>query len=182
VAFFEPVNAPFPRFDEYGIPLPWEEGLGQTVFKDVVLAKGIDGLLMLRSLIAFPRVMTLTIVALFRNPLVKGDGTLGDNCPTFSPQVSGEPLGTGIVLIGLRFSDGTRLRNLDDRGSVGNLEGLGGCGFGFTAQYEFFTLLPPPGELELWTAWPAAGIPETRILLDATQIVKAAGALEPPWS
>jgi hypothetical protein len=77
VAFFESADTPAPRFDPERMPLPWEDGLGQTVFTDVILAKGSDGLLMLRNLIAFPKVMTLSVVALFRNPLVQGPGTRG---------------------------------------------------------------------------------------------------------
>jgi hypothetical protein len=95
VAFFEPVNPSPPRFDRERTPMPWEEGLGQTVYEDVVLAKGADGLVMLRSLIAFPKVMTLSVVALFRNPLVQGSGTRGDNSPTFGHSISDESLGRG---------------------------------------------------------------------------------------
>jgi len=94
VAFFEPIHTPPPTFDRERTPLPWEEGLGQTVFKDVVLAKGTDGLLMLRSLIAFPKVMTLSVVALFRDPLVQGPGTRGHNSPTFGHSISDESLET----------------------------------------------------------------------------------------
>jgi hypothetical protein len=181
VAFFEPVNTPSPRFDQERTPLPWEEGLGQTVFKDVVLAKGIDGLLMLRSLIAFPKVMTLSVAALFRNPLAQGPGTRGHNSPTFGHSISDESLDTGIVLFGLRFSDDTCYRNLDERGSAGHLGGLQGGSRGFTGYRDFWAPLPPPGDLEVWVAWPAAQIPETRTVLDGSLIRESASALRPPW-
>jgi hypothetical protein len=182
VAFFESVNTPPPNFDRGRIPLPWEEGLGQTVFNDVVLARGADGLLMLRSLIAFPKVMTLSVVALFRNPLTQGPGTRGQNSPTFEDSFRGESTHrTGTVLFGLRFSDGTCYRNLDERGSPGHLGGLQGGSRGFTGYQDFWAPLPPPGDLEVWVAWPAAQIPETRTLLDVSVIREAAAALRPPW-
>ena len=181
MAFFEPVNTALPTFDRNQTPLPWEEGLGQTVFKDVVLGKGTDGLLMLRSLIAFPKVMTLSVVALLRNSLVQGPGTRGDNGPTFGHSISDVSFGTGIVLFGLRFSDGACYRNLDERGSAGHLGGLQGGSRSFTGYRDFWAPLPPSGELEIWVAWPAAQIPETRTLLDASLIRETAAALRPPW-
>jgi len=181
VAFFDSVNTSPPRFDQEGTPLPWEEGLGQTVFTDVVLAQGADGLIMLRSLIAFPKVMTLSVAALFRNPLVHGPGTRGHNSPTFGHSMSREPVATGIVLFGLSFSDGSCYRNLDERGSAGHLGGLQGGSRSFTANRDFWAPLPTPGQLEVWVAWPAAQIPETRTLLEASLIRETAAALRPPW-
>lgn len=181
MAFFEPISAPPPTFDRDLIPLPWEEGLGQTVFSDVGLAEGPDGKLMLRTLIAYPKVITLSVEALLRHPLEQGLGTRGDNCPRFGPSVSGE-VGTGIVLFGLRFSDGTCYRNLDDRSNAGHLRSLRGGGGCLTGHHDFWVPLPTPGELEIWVAWPAAGIPETRTPLDASLIRGTAAALTPPWS
>jgi hypothetical protein len=162
--------------------MPWEEGLGHSVFGDVVLAKGPDGMLLLRNLVAFPHVMTLSVVALFRQPLAQGQGTRGHNSPTFGPAFSSDSLGTGIVMFGLRFSDGCRFRNLDERGSPGHLGSLRGGGRGFTGDHEFWAPLPPPGELEVWSAWPAARIPETRTVLDASQIRETVASLRPPWT
>ncbi len=182
MAFFESADTPAPRFDRERTPLPWEEGLGQTVFTDVILAKGSDGLLMLRNLIAFPKVMTLSVVALFRSPLVQGPGTRGDNSPTFGHSISDESPGTGIVLLGLFFSDGSSYRNLDERGSAGHLGGLQGGSRSFTGYRDIWAPLPTPGELEVWVAWPAAQIPETRTLLDASLIRETAAGLRPPWA
>jgi hypothetical protein len=182
VAFFEPVNTPPPNFDLERTPLPWEEDLGQTVFNDVDLARGPLGAILLRSLIVFPKVMTLSVVALFRHPLVQGPGTRGDNSPTFGHSPLDASLGTGVVLFGLRFSDGTCYRNLDERGSAGHLGGLQGGSRGFTGYREFWAPLPPPSELELWAAWPAAQITETRTVLDASLIAEKADALQSPWA
>jgi hypothetical protein len=180
VEFFEPVNVRQPKFGRERNPVPWEDGFGQTVFSDVNLARGPDGMLMMRNLIVFPRVMTFAVVALLRNPLVEGPGTLSDNCVTFSSYEE-QSVATGIVLLGLRFSDGTEFRNLNKPGSAGHLENLGGGGSDSIAEYEFFAPLPPPGDVEVWTAWPAAQIQETRTVLDGGQIAQTASALHPPW-
>jgi hypothetical protein len=181
VSFFDPVASPLPSFDRVQRPGPWEEGLGKTVFNDVVLGHGPDGVLMLRNLIAFPNVMTLSVVALFRHPLVQGPGTGGHNCPMFVRRIGDESVGTGIVMFGLRFSDGTRYRNLDAKGSSEHLGNLRGGGGGFTGYHEFWAPLPTPGELEVWVAWPAAQIQESQTLLDATLICDTAAALQPSW-
>jgi hypothetical protein len=182
MTFFEPVNPPPPTFDRERVPLPWEGGLGRTVYTDIDLGEGPEGLLGLRSLVVFPRVMTLSLVALFRQPLVQGPGTRGHNSPTFGPSISGEAVGTGIVLFGLRFSDGSRYRNLDERGSPSHLAGLRSASGGFTGEHEFWAPLPTPGELEVWAAWPAAKMPDTCTRLNATQIRESAAALRPPWT
>jgi hypothetical protein len=130
------------------------------------------------NLVTFPTVMTMSVVALFRQPLVDGPGSRGLNSPTF--QTMGE-VGTGVVLFGLRFSDGSIHRNLDDRGSKGRLGTRGGSGGGFTGSQEFWAPLPP-GDFEIWVAWPAAGIPETGTVLDGTRVRNTATALTPLWS
>lgn len=77
-------------------------GLGRTVFCDVDLGLGANGiimmrnLIMMRSLIALPRVMTLYVVALFRHSLDDGRGTRGQNCPTFDPRFQANLLGLGL--------------------------------------------------------------------------------------
>lgn len=182
MTFFEPIEVAAPEFAEEGRPLPWDDGLGRTVFTDVNLAHGSDGAILLRNLIAFPTVMTLAVVALFRRPLVHGPGTRGNNHPTFSEPMGVGSVGTGVVLFGLRFNDGTTFRNLDDKSSQGRLRGLGGGGRAFTGFYDFWAPLPPSGDMEIWVAWPAAGISETRTLLDGTRVTDAASALAAPWT
>jgi hypothetical protein len=182
VAFFEPVDVPPPRFDTQSWAPPWEQGLGMSVFTDVDLARGPDGAVLLRNLVALPTVMTLNVIALFRRPLVHGPGTRGHNSPAFSQLMGDEEVRTGIVLFGLRFSDGSTYRNLDDRGSKGRLQSMGGGGGGFTGFQEFWAPVPPPGDLEIWVTWPAAGIPETRTVLDGTRVRDTAAALTPLWS
>jgi hypothetical protein len=182
VSFFEPVAVPAPQFEEGRTRLPWEEGLGQSVFTDVELANGPDGALLLRNLVVFRTVITLNVVALFRQPLVHGSGTAGHNSPTFSDGRGVREIGTGFVLFGLRLSDGSTYRNLDDRNSKGRLGSRSGGGGGFAGSHEFWAPVPPPGDFEIWVAWPAAGIPETRTVLDGTRVRDTAAALTPLWT
>lgn len=161
--------------------MPWQEGLGKTVFTDVSLGEGPEGALLLRNVIAFPKVMTLSVVALLRHPLVDGPGTRGHNSPTFGRWITDDSISTGVVMFGLRFSDGTCYRNLDARGSAGHLGSLRGSGGSFTGDHEFLAPLPTAGDLEIWAAWPAAQIPETRTVVDASLIRDTAAALSPPW-
>jgi hypothetical protein len=90
--------------------------------------------------------MTLSVLALFRQPLVDGPGTRGHNSPTFSDGRGVRDVGTGCVLFGLRFSDGSTYRSLDDRSSKGRLGTRGGGGGGFTGYQEFWAPVPRPGD------------------------------------
>lgn len=126
MAFFEPIEIAAPVFAEEARRLPWDDGLGRTVFTDVKLAHSPDGTILLRNLIAFPTVVTLSVVALFRRPLVDGPGTRGNNSPTFNESLGGGSVGSGIILLGVRYSDGTIFRNLDDRSGQGKLRNLSG--------------------------------------------------------
>jgi hypothetical protein len=182
VSFFEPVTVPAPQFkEEGGNRRPWEEGLGQSVFTDVDLGKGPDGALLLRNLVVYPTVMTLSVVALFRRPLRDGPGTAGHNCPMFSGGRGGREVGTGFVLFGIRFSDASTYRNRVESGSNGRLGTTGGGGGSFIGSQEFWTAIPPPGDFEIWVAWPAGGIPETRTTLDGTRVRETATGLTPLW-
>ena len=182
MAFFEPIEIAAPEFAEESKPLPWDDGLGRIVFTDVNLAHSPDGAILLRNLIAFPTVVTLGVVALFRRPLVDGPGTRGNNSPTFREPLGVESVGSGIVLLGVRYSDGMTFRNLDDRSGEGKLRSLRFSGNGVEGSCDCWAPLPPPGDVEVWVAWPAAGIPETRTILDGTRVSDAAAALESLWA
>ncbi len=179
MAFFEPIAIAAPEFAEERKALPWDDGLGRTVFTDVNLAHSPDGAILLRNLIAYPTVVTLGVVALFRRPLVDGPGTRGNNSPSFSELLGS--VGSGIVLLGVRYSDGTTFRNLDDRSGEGKLRSLRFGGNGVEGSCDFWAPIPPHGDVEVWVAWPAAQIPETRTVLDGSLIRESASALRPPW-
>lgn len=48
------------------------------------------------------------------------------------------------------------------------------CGPGTMGGLDFRAPLPPPGGLDLWMAWPAARIPETRTMLDGSMLREVA--------
>jgi hypothetical protein len=145
-----------------------------VVFTELLLAQSPEGALLLRELIAFPTVMTLAVVAQLRRPLIDGPGMRGHNCPTFSTSSRQGDLGTGFVPFGLRFSDGSCWYNLSESGSHDRLLSIRGSGGSHQGEHEFAAAIPPEGELEVWVAWPAAGITEVRTTLDAAPIRRAA--------
>ena len=151
-------------------------------FTDVELGTGPDGALLLRNLVVYPSVMTLNVLALFRRPLMDGPGTAGHNCPMFWDGRGVTEVGTGFVLFGLRFSDASTYRNRVDSGDSARLGTRGGGGGSVIGTQEFWAPVPPPGDFEIWVAWPAAAIPETRTVLDGTRVHDAATALTPFWT
>jgi hypothetical protein len=182
VAFFPLVDPPTPNFDGTAAdPPPWEDGFGRSVFRDVMLARGSEGAVLLRNVVAYPSVMALSVIARLRHPLVQGPGTRGHNCPTFS-NMGEESVKTGIVLFGLRFSDGSSYHNLAKRGSEESLQSLGGGANAYRGEHEFVAGLPPEGDLEIWVAWPAVAIPETRTVLEGAPIREAASSLRSLWA
>ena len=65
MGFFPPISVGAPTFkDSPQDPMPWEQGFGKTAITDVVLAEGREGAVLLRSVIAYPSVMTLVTVPL----------------------------------------------------------------------------------------------------------------------
>jgi hypothetical protein len=178
VAFFPQIDVPRATFkSEDEPPLPWQQGFGHVVFAEILLAQSPEGALLLRELVAFPTAMTLAVVAQLRRPLTDGPGTRGHNHPTFSASSPDGDPGTGFVPFGLRFSDGSSLDNLSQRGSRDRLLSIRGSGGSRRGEQEFATAIPPEGEVEVWVAWPAAGITEVSTTLDAAPIRRA--AIEP---
>jgi hypothetical protein len=182
VAFFPSRHLPSPSFKEdYQAVVPWEEGFGSEVISDVVLAKNSDGAVLLRELVAFPSCITLKLVAQLRRPLVDGPGTRGNNSPRMSTSSGSDSFGTGLVLFGVRFSDGRCFRNTSRRGNEDHLLGIRGGGSSYRGEHEFTIAVPPEGDLELWVAWPAVGLTETRTTLDAGPIRTVVADQEPLW-
>lgn len=161
-------------------PMPWEQGLGKTVVTDVVLAHGHEGAILLRSVLAYPTVMTFDLIAQLRRPLLDGPGTRGNNAPRLFARAN-DPPSTGFVLFGLLFSDGSRLFNFSGDEGVGTLKSLRGSGGSYQGQQTFVAPLPPEGRIEVWVAWPAASIPETLTILDADLIRRASDMAGGLW-
>lgn len=182
MAFFPPIDLPPPIFkeDDQAV-LPWERSFGRQVIADVMLARNPEGAVLLRELVAFQSGITLRVIAQLRRPLVDGPGTRGNNSPRFSASPGALSLGTGVVLFGLRFSDGRCFCNIGERGSTDHLQGIRGGGSSYRGEHEFAAPVPPEGDLELWVAWPAVALSETCTTLAAAPIRTAAIDQEQLW-
>jgi hypothetical protein len=87
------------------------------------------------------------------------------------------------------LSEGTNWTNLDWRHwrtdeppqpPVVMHRGGGGGGDSFNMQYWMWPL-PPAGPLTVVSEWPAYDVPETRVVIDATELRARAGESEAIW-
>ncbi|MGC0370329.1 hypothetical protein RKD05_002581 [Microbacterium sp. SLBN-111] len=101
--------------------------------------------------------------------------------------------GPDRLRFGLALGNGERLF-IDDRFAGSESDEPGGhtlrmTGHGGSGGEDRYTLhdglwlwpLPPDGPLELVVQWPAFGIPETRAVLDGTELRSLAGGVRPIW-
>jgi hypothetical protein len=185
-SFFEEAEGPSrdPEFDDpfpRSQTLPWDEGFGVSVIQDLMLAASSKGAVLLRSLIAYPRGFRFVVEAQLRQPLKDGPGARGHNAVSFGGRViPGRELGSGLVQVGLRTSDGEcyTVNRRQDQPSA--LLQLRSSGRGSSGMGEYFFGLPT-GDIKLWVVWPAAGIDEASQVLDGDAIREAGGRAEPLW-
>jgi hypothetical protein len=106
------------------------------------------------------------------------------------PRDPGEELPPNLVRIGVLFADGRKGSSLNDRRAFLNQEEPdgpiltprgGGGGNGVWKVDYWLWPLPPAGPLTVVAAWPAFGIDETHIELDATPIAEAAKDVITLW-
>jgi hypothetical protein len=86
-----------------------------------------------------------------------------------------------MLRFGIEFADGRKVTNVGGRGHGPGepdgpvLWGMGGGGGGGRWHQDFWVWpLPPAGTLGFLTEWPAAGIPLTRVDIDAQLLIDAA--------
>jgi hypothetical protein len=101
-----------------------------------------------------------------------------------------EPVPDQFLRLGIQFADGSVATNLDRRafmspqsdpvGTVLLADGGGGGGRRYDMRYWVWPL-PPPGPLTFVCQWPAYGIAESRVDIDAQLILDAAARAVQLW-
>jgi hypothetical protein len=103
------------------------------------------------------------------------------------PGAEADEIAADKLRLGIQFADGTRVTNLDrgrdlyrdedeERRPRGPLMAFrhGSSGGGRWKHSFWIWPLPPPGSMQLVCAWPAHGIPQTRVEIGAQPILDAA--------
>ena len=119
-------------------------------------------------------------------PVSLVNGMLGEEFHPTDPSRRG-PL-QDRMLLGVEFADGRRCVGLR-RGEKADPAdeplllptGGGGSNAGGSAEW-FLSPSPPPGDLNLYCAWPVAGIPETTTIISAEDLLRAARRVQQLWS
>jgi hypothetical protein len=95
------------------------------------------------------------------------------------------------ILLGIEFADGRRCTSVPREHPPPGFEASadqpslwargGGGSIRSTSVSWFLSPLPPPGDLRIFFAWPAAGLPETTAALPADDILRAASRARELW-
>jgi len=148
---------------------------------DVLLARTDDLAVAITGARAFTTGLDFTLAV--RSRAARRDGLIDD--------LGGHrPPGTDRsrhFLLGFEFADGRTVTNVDtwpppvDSDVPTLVPGSGGASTRFADHDFFLSPIPPPGDLIVVCAWPAADVPETRTVLDAGAIVDAARRVIVLW-
>ncbi|MCO8277284.1 hypothetical protein M1L60_42580 [Actinoplanes sp. TRM 88003] len=162
-----------------------ETVLGAAVPVEVVLARGGEAAVGLSRVTAYPNGFTFSITAVLRQEDRRGRVfRLG-----FHRELFEEPVSDEFFRVGVQFADGGVATNLgfpalppDAEPAAPLLLQNGGGGGGRRYDMGFWVWpLPPPGPVTFVCEWPAYGIAETRIDMDAGPILDAAERAVPLW-
>jgi hypothetical protein len=160
-----------------GSPEGW---LGGFVPVRLVLARTAERVVILGPMAAFSTGVEMTLLHTSREP-VRG--------PFMGPGGFG-PAGDEMPLIGIAFSDGSKWQSGGqahlppsvDAPAAPYVQFQGGGGGGGTFRMELWLWpLPPEGPVTFAFAWPAHGIEETTIVVDAQVFRTAASQAEQLW-
>jgi hypothetical protein len=151
--------------------------LGATAVADLILAKTDEVALILRSLTSHPDGMRFTLNVQIRQRVDAGTHVL----PSIYHRYPPNPPDEGFICVGVRFADGTTVRNIGNSHGGGLwLGGGGGDDRSYRFQFDVFPLASP-GPMEVWVAWPGAGLLETRMVLDGGAIRRTGLSTESLW-
>ena len=193
MTFFEPVPASFdPTFTSPNYPLrelqrqPWRGGpndtLGVPLFFSPMLALTDEVAVFVGDVVAFPSGFKISVTTFGRlnyfrfRPEHDGPG------PGPGPDLTG-----GVLRFGVGFGDGSKVTDAWDLnqphgdGSRVLMSTASGGGNRRYGHHFWCEPLPPPGMMRFVCEWPAVGIPESEVVVDAQVILDAAAKAVPIW-
>ncbi len=181
MSFFEPPATPPDPPEEQRQP-PWigppENELGAALPDRVPLARTADTAVAVLQLVAYSTGFGF-LLGVRRRLLAD------DDLDPFMHRL-GRRAGDHALRLGVGFADGRKATNLslplhhDEEGPV--LIFRGGGGGGRTWDMGFWVWpLPPPGPLAFVCKWPAAGIAETRVEIEARSVLDASARSQLLW-
>ena len=150
-----------------------------------VLARTEDVLLVADRFLVYPNGIVFTLLLMRREDF--------DDHGHVPWEVFRRGKGVGLpddfIRIGMLFSDGSKWTNLTDRHPYGEEEvegpvvmGRSGGGGGRMWEMSYWVWpLPPPGELTFVVSWPAEGVPEHQIEIDADEFIRLAPSADRVW-
>lgn len=160
---------------------PPHEYLGGVLPLSLVLARSTtdDELVVcLKQLIAYPTGFDVT-VNLRRRRIQAGRARRGLNDPVGGGPGGRGSTGSGPLLFGFHYADGTKLTT-DRFGEADRAKGLWPRGAGGSPDHYYDRRywawpLPPPGDVIVACEWAAHGVPFTSVVLDA-EVLRSAAA------
>lgn len=190
VSFFE-VPEPDPEPEEHEhVPPVWAEPphgvLPSVSTQRAVLANTEDVLVAADRFLVYPNGVVFTLTMMRRE-----EPDERDHHPPwemFGRRRSKE-LPDEMIRLGILFSDGSKWTNVTDRHPFGEEDvegpvvmGRGGGGGGRVWEMGYWVWpLPPPGPLTFVVSWPAEGVAEHRVQVDADEFIELAPGAERVW-
>jgi hypothetical protein len=157
-----------------------------TLVLDRVIAAGENFIVFVSTLSVFS-----TGIGFFTEVRGQG-GPSGEGLPvtTLSDALFGSAPEEQRMLLGVEYADGRRGVRTPRGEDVGPGEGddirlISEAGRGFTnnaSAWWFLSPPPPPGDLHLYCAWPALGIPETCTVIGGDDLEAAKQRVQRLWS
>ncbi|MEU4689239.1 hypothetical protein [Actinoplanes sp. NPDC023714] len=171
----EPAQPPPPRW------LKPEEVLGGSVAAEFLLARGEGAAVGLGGIVGYPEGFTFAVTAVLREE--DRHGRLYHEA--FHHDLGGAgPVPPGFLRVGVLFADGKAVSNVgghpdlpwdaEPPGPLLMSDRGGGGGRRYGMSYWVWPL-PPEGPVTFVCEWPARGIGESRVEIDAALIREAAG-------
>ena len=151
---------------------------------ELPVARTDKAAVVVRSIVAYPTGMEFSLATRLRE--ARGGHLMHPF--GYGPSDSGSA--DRLLRFGVQFSDGSKATTVGhmpmpmpmDREPSIYLGQHGGSGRAHGWDFTFWLWpLPPPGRLIFVAAWPAEGIPETRVEIDADAIRDAASQAEVLW-